>query len=62
MNESPWDCKEVAKYLKMRPKTGHRTVLRWVREGKLKCGYVGNFLRFRKEDVDDMVFSAPRRR
>jgi excisionase family DNA binding protein len=60
--QEPWDCYQVATYLKLSSHAGYRTVRQWVKEGKLKCGYAGNFLRFRKEDVDDMVFSQSTRR
>jgi len=52
--------REVATYLKLSPKSGWRTIRRWVDEGRIKYGRAGHFLRFRKEDVDDFVFNFKR--
>ena len=51
-------AKDVAKYLKLNKKTGHFSVHRWAKEGKLKAGKAGSFWRFRKEDVDDFTFAS----
>lgn len=48
---------EAAAYMKMSEKSGKYTVMRWVREGKLKAGRVGDLYRIRKADLDDMIFS-----
>lgn len=54
------DClftaKEVAEYLKLSTKTGHRTVIRWVKRGELKSIRAGNLYRFRKEDLETFLF------
>jgi excisionase family DNA binding protein len=52
-----WDSKQVATYLKLSAKHGHRVVERWVREGKLRAGRAGSLYRYRKQDVDAMLFS-----
>jgi len=56
--QEPWTAEEVAQYLKLSPKNGFRTIQRWVREGRLKCGRVGDCMRFRKEDVDNCLFAT----
>ena len=56
MDDRPMTDKEVAKYLQLSPKCGYRTVRRWANEGRLRAGKVGDMWRFRKIDVDDMVF------
>lgn len=48
---------EAASYMKMSPKSGKYTVIRWVKEGKLKAGRVGDLYRIRKHDLDEMIFS-----
>lgn len=50
-------AKEAASYLKLSKKRGHETIMRWVREGQLRAGRVGDLYRFRKADIDDFVFS-----
>ena len=50
--------KDVAKYLRLNEKTGHLTIRKWARAGKIKAGKAGSFWRFRKEDVDDCVFAG----
>lgn len=52
-----WDSKDVARYLKLAPKTGHHTVEGWVKKGKLRAARAGDLYRFRKQDVDQMLFS-----
>ena len=57
--------RDVAKYLKLNKKTGHLSVRKWAREGRLRSGKAGDLWRFRKEDVDDFTFqdnSVPVRR
>lgn len=49
--------REVAAYMKLRPKCGYITVQRWARLGILRGGKVGDHWRFRKEDIDDFVFA-----
>lgn len=50
--------KEAAKYLGLSEKSGHITLQRWVRKGVLKGGRVGDFYRFKKQDLDDFVFTV----
>lgn len=49
--------KEAAIYLKLSSKFGYITVQKWARDGRLRGGKVGDHWRFRKEDLDDFVFS-----
>lgn len=49
--------RDAAVYLKLSPKCGYQTVQRWVREGLLRAGRVGDKYIFRREDLDDFVFS-----
>lgn len=48
---------EASSYLKMSKKSGKFTIIRWIKEGKLKGGRVGDLYRIRKSDIDNMVFS-----
>jgi len=52
-------AKEAAKYLKVRP----RTLLLWVRQGKLQAfalsGIKRHVWRFRKQDLDAALFESP---
>lgn len=54
--------REVAKYLRLAEKSGHMTVRKWVKEGRLRAGRAGDYMRFRKEDVEDFLFSNVRAR
>lgn len=58
----PWTAEDVAKYMKLSPKSGDRTIRKWASEGLLKCGRIAGRLYFQKNDVDDMIFAAPKRR
>lgn len=49
--------REAATYLGLSAKNGHLTVKRWVREGKLRAGRVGDLYRFKKQDLDDFAYS-----
>jgi excisionase family DNA binding protein len=55
--ERLWTDKEAAEYLGLSAKTGYQTLQKWVRMGLLKSGRVGDHYRFRKEDLDEFVFS-----
>lgn len=54
-------AKEAAAYLKLSPKCGYQTVQKWVREGKLRAGRAGDLYRFKRQDLDDFVFSKRNR-
>lgn len=49
--------KEAAVYMRLSPKFGYISVQKWARLGILKGGRVGSHWRFRKEDLDDFIFS-----
>ncbi len=51
------DAKEAAAYLHLAPKRGYETILRWVKEGKLRAGRAGDRYLFRPGDLEDFVFS-----
>lgn len=50
-------AKEAASYMKLSKKNGYQTVMKWVRAGLLRSGRVGDLYRFRKQDIDDFIFS-----
>ena len=49
--------REAAVYLGLSPKWGFVTVQKWVRKGLIRAGRVGDLYRFKKQDLDDFVFS-----
>lgn len=49
--------REAAAYLRLSAKFGHVMVQRLARTGLIRAGKVGAHWRFRKEDLDDYVFS-----
>lgn len=49
--------RQAAEYLKLSTKWGWQTIQKWVKEGKLKAGRVGDHYRFRKQDLEDFVFA-----
>jgi len=52
-----FDDREAAVYLRLKGEFAYKTVQRWVRAGKLRAGRAGYLYRFRKQDLDDFVFS-----
>ncbi|MFI5420683.1 MAG: helix-turn-helix domain-containing protein [Nitrososphaerales archaeon] len=54
--------KEVAAYLKMSPKSGFLTIRQWAKQGKIRHGRAGEYYRFKKEDIDDFIFTAAKKR
>lgn len=55
-----WTSREVAEYMRLDSPFSYQVVERWAREGRLRCGYAGDKPRFKKEHVDDFVFSKRR--
>jgi excisionase family DNA binding protein len=51
------DAKEAAAYLRLSPKRGYETIIKWVKEGKLRAGRAGDRYLFRPGDLEDFVFS-----
>jgi excisionase family DNA binding protein len=49
--------RQAAEYLKLSEKWGWQTIQKWVKEGKLRAGRVGDHYRFKKQDLDDFVFA-----
>lgn len=49
--------REASAYLRLSPRWGYISVQKWARSGVLRGGKVGDHWRFRKEDLDDFVFS-----
>lgn len=52
--EPLWTAKDVARYLNL-AKNGDKTVMSWVRQGRLRALRPGVLYRFRKQDVDDFL-------
>ena len=52
--EPLWTADDVARYLKL-AKNGSKTVLSWVRQGKLRALRAGDLYRFRKLNVDEFL-------
>ena len=50
-------AKEAAAYLRMSPGWGYQTLQKLVPEGKIRAGIVGDHYLFRKQDLDDFIFS-----
>ncbi len=57
VDDRPLTDREAAEYLGLTPKNGYQTVQKYVRRGLLRAGRVGSFYRFRKEDLDNFIFS-----
>lgn len=54
----PWMTdRQAAAYLGLTTKFGYITVQKWARTGLLRGGKAGDQWRFKKEDLDDFVFS-----
>ena len=49
--------KEIAEILKLSPKSGHITVVRWIRRGLLRAGLAGDLVRVRRRDLDDFLYT-----
>lgn len=56
-DDRPLTDKEAAVYLKLAPLSGYQTLQKLVRKGLLRAGRVGKHYRFRKQDLDDFLFS-----
>lgn len=57
MDQQLMTADEVASYLKLSQKHGRKTVISWVRQGKLKALRAGDLYRFRIEDITDFLES-----
>lgn len=57
MEDRLMNDKEAARYLGLSKKWGYMTVQKWVRQGLIRAGRVGDLYRFRRQDLDDFVFS-----
>jgi len=61
--DSPWiDAKQAAEYLGLRSKSGFRTVIKYVKEGKLNAGEMDHFYRFTTDMLDNFLVLTNRRR
>ena len=55
VEERLWTAEEVATYCGLSKKTGHITVKKWIKQGKIKACWAGDLPRFRKRDIDDFT-------
>jgi len=61
--ESPWmNSKQAADYMGLKSKTGFRTVLMWVKEGRIHAGKAGSFYRFTTDMLDNFLVLNNRKR
>lgn len=61
--QSPWiDAKAAAEYIGLKGRTGFRTVIKYVKEGKLKAGEMDHFYRFTTDMLDSFLVLNNRRR